>query len=436
MHIQSISMWTGKSDNYAYLVVDDKSKDAIIIDPANPDEVAPILNRLLDQKKINLTAIINTHHHWDHSGGNDRIIIGGKDCKLVTETPKDGESFKLGDINVKALYTPCHTQDSICWLMEDSTGRAIFTGDTLFHGGCGRFFEGTSEEMHIALNKTLAAVPDDTKVYPGHEYTKANVKFAMSVLQSEPVKKLHEFAENNKETQGKFTIGDEKQHNVFMRMDDPEIQKATGKTDPIEVMAQLREMKNSFNKPPKRRAPATAEASTPKVRQSKLAKENNITAAEENEIREAFALFAEKRKGVKEGVIPIGDVRRAMIALSITPAPSELHEFLTILDPEDEGFAEFESFLAICALKLHARSRTSDSYIQEVDEAFQLFTSGGGEGKITIATLRKIANDLKEEVGDDLLRDMILEANGGAGVGKGVEKGQFEEVMLRAGVWR
>ena len=110
-------------------------------------------------------------------------IIGGKDCKLVTETPKNGESFKLGDINVKALYTPCHTQDSICWLMEDSTGRAVFTGDTLFHGGmslnskyeyrtlmwvnlgCGRFFEGTAEEMNTALNKTLAAVPDDTKVY-------------------------------------------------------------------------------------------------------------------------------------------------------------------------------------------------------------------------------------------------------------------------------
>merc|ERR1712098_41609 len=101
-----------------------------------------------------------------------------------------------------------------------STGRVIFTGDTLFHGGCGRFFEGTPEEMDTALNKTLAAVPDDTKVYPGHEYTKANVKFAMGVLQSEPVKKLHTFAENNKETQGKFTIGDEKKHNVFMRMDD------------------------------------------------------------------------------------------------------------------------------------------------------------------------------------------------------------------------
>jgi len=62
-------------------------------------------------------------------------IIGGKDCEGVTQTPKNGEGFKIGDIAVKALYTPCHTQDSICWFMEDSTGRVVFTGDTLFHGG-------------------------------------------------------------------------------------------------------------------------------------------------------------------------------------------------------------------------------------------------------------------------------------------------------------
>lgn len=62
-------------------------------------------------------------------------MVGGKDCEGVTNTPKDGEDFKLGEITVKALYTPCHTQDSICWFMEDSTGRVVFTGDTLFHGG-------------------------------------------------------------------------------------------------------------------------------------------------------------------------------------------------------------------------------------------------------------------------------------------------------------
>lgn len=99
--------------------------------------------------------------------------------------------------------------------------------------------------MDTALNKTLATLPDDTKVYPGHEYTKGNVKFGVKVIQSEPIKKLESFATSNKETQGKFTIGDEKKHNVFMRLDDPEVQRFTGKTGRVDVMAALREAKNN-----------------------------------------------------------------------------------------------------------------------------------------------------------------------------------------------
>ncbi|KPM36985.1 hypothetical protein AK830_g9578 [Neonectria ditissima] len=249
----------GSHDNYAYLVIDDKSKDAVIIDPANPPEVAPILKEAIKAGKINLTAIVNTHHHWDHSGGNKKLleelglpkleIIGGKDCQGVTNTPKNGEAFKLGSITIKGVYTPCHTQDSICFYMEDGNDKAVFTGDTLFIGGCGRFFEGSAAEMHEALNKRLAALPDDTIVYPGHEYTKSNVKFGISVSQSDSVQKLHSYADNNKVTTGKFTIGDEKLHNVFMRVEDPDIQKVTGETEPVSVMAKLREMKNNF-KPP------------------------------------------------------------------------------------------------------------------------------------------------------------------------------------------
>jgi len=174
-------------------------------------------------------------------------VIGGKESQSVTKTPAHGEEFKIGDrISVKALHTPCHTQDSICYYMQDGDQRVVFTGDTLFIGGCGRFFEGNAAEMHRALNETLASLPDDTKVYPGHEYTKANVKFCMHVSQTEPIKKLEAFAEANKETQGKFTIGDEKLHNVFMRVHDPEVQKVTGKTDPVDVMDALRTMKNNM----------------------------------------------------------------------------------------------------------------------------------------------------------------------------------------------
>ncbi|KAF5600951.1 hydroxyacylglutathione hydrolase [Fusarium subglutinans] len=270
MHIQSIPMWEGSSNNYAYLVVDDKSKDAVIVDPANPPEVAPILKDAIKAGKINLTAIVNTHQRQQEAGktphndapstlvdthklaelGNPKLdIIGGKDCEGVTKTPGHGETFKLGDITFKGVHTPCHTQDSICFFVEDGKDKAVFTGDTLFIGGCGRFFEGNAEEMHEALNKRLSALPDDTVVYPGHEYTKANVKFAASVSQRDAVQKLHSFADNNKVTTGKFTIGDEKEHNVFMRVEDPEIQKQTGETEPVAVMAKLREMKNNFKEP-------------------------------------------------------------------------------------------------------------------------------------------------------------------------------------------
>ncbi|TLD27350.1 hypothetical protein PspLS_05333 [Pyricularia sp. CBS 133598] len=207
--------------------------------------------------------------------------------------------------------------------------------------------------------------------------------------------------------------------------------------------------------PAKRKAPTGASAGAskpaPKKRQSKLAKENNITAEEEAEIKEAFSLFSEPMEGEKEGVIPIDDVRRAMIALDIPPKDAaEQAEFVSILDPDDEGFAQYPSFVAICALKMHARHRTSDAHVQQVDDAFALFTTrrsdnddsnlsllGNSESVITMAHLRRVASMLNDDdVDDDLLRDMILEANGGAGVGRGVNRHEFEAVMRRAGVWR
>jgi len=137
-------------------------------------------------------------------------IVGGKDCASVTTTPSHNSTFEIGSIKVTALHTPCHTQDSICYFFEDGSDKAVFTGDTLFIGGCGRFFEGNAKEMHKALNEVLGALPDDTKVYPGHEYTKGNVRFAKKVLDSEAIRRLDDYSQKNKETQGKFTIGDEK----------------------------------------------------------------------------------------------------------------------------------------------------------------------------------------------------------------------------------
>ncbi|KAF2198929.1 hydroxyacylglutathione hydrolase [Delitschia confertaspora ATCC 74209] len=257
MHIQSIPMWEGTGNNYAYLVTDSVTSTSAIIDPANPPEVLSLLQQKTSSGSIKLESIINTHHHHDHAGGNVEMlkhfkvpIIGGKDCDKVNKVPAHGETFNIGEkIKVTALHTPCHTQDSICYYMEDSESgeRAVFTGDTLFIGGCGRFFEGSAKEMHKALNDVLAGLPDDTKVYPGHEYTKGNVKFAKSVLQEdEAVQKLDTYSQQNRETQGKFTIGDEKKHNVFMRVSDPTIQKIVGSEDPVEVIGKLRAMKDNF----------------------------------------------------------------------------------------------------------------------------------------------------------------------------------------------
>ncbi|RTE81817.1 hypothetical protein BHE90_003710 [Fusarium euwallaceae] len=246
----------GTTDNYAYLVVDQQSKNAVIIDPANPLEVMVVLNDAIQKEGVTLIAILNTHHHWDHAGGNADLIaglekleldvLGGEQCPRVTRILGHGDSFNLGATTVTSIHTPCHTQDSFCFFMETGRQRAVFTGDTLFVGGCGRFFEGSAAEMHASLNERLAALPQDTLIYPGHEYTRMNAEFAISVSQTEAIKRLHRYVDSNPITTGIFTIGDEKRHNVFMRVGEPEIQEAAGATDPVQAMHRLRQMKDSF----------------------------------------------------------------------------------------------------------------------------------------------------------------------------------------------
>ncbi|PLN86883.1 hypothetical protein BDW42DRAFT_157887, partial [Aspergillus taichungensis] len=160
--------------------------------------------------------------------------------------------------------------------------------------------------------------------------------------------------------------------------------------------------------PPKKRAtPSTAPK---KTRASKLARENDISAEEENEIKEAFHLFSAPHEDFpdeKEGVIPQEDVRKALVALGLPPTDSqELHSILSALDPTSTGLVPYAPFLAVAAAKLHSRS--DDATAAEVDAAFQLFTRGS-DGPITLNHLRRIARELKEDqLGEDLLRDMIL----------------------------
>lgn len=247
-----------REDNYAYLLIDNTSKKAAAVDPYSFDKV----KAAADQYGVQIVAVITTHHHFDHSGGNEQFakafpdvpIYGGSDqVKAVTKLVKDKDEFTIGDsITVKCLATPCHTQDSICYYVtdaKDSAQRGVFTGDTLFIAGCGRFFEGTGAEMHAALSY-LGTLPDDTLVYNGHEYTASNVKFARSVdPANSALSGLFGLLTETKMTTGLTTIKDEKLWNPFMRLSSEPIRKATKAAEDASlgaIMDELRNLKNNF----------------------------------------------------------------------------------------------------------------------------------------------------------------------------------------------
>lgn len=128
----------------------------------------------------------------DHAGGNEKLVskfnkslkvYGGDDrIGALTDKVKQDDEIRLGNLTIRCLFTPCHTTGHICYYIDSPNGeRAVFTGDTLFLGGCGRFFEGNATDMHAALIGKLSALPNDTNVYCGHEYTLQNLAFAKHV---------------------------------------------------------------------------------------------------------------------------------------------------------------------------------------------------------------------------------------------------------------
>jgi len=244
-----------RSDNYAYLLIDEETKEAAAVDVYDVAKVT----RKATEEGVQITALLTTHHHNDHSGGNSEfarsnkgvIVYGGSSSvPALTDEIKDGDTFKIGNnVNVKCLATPCHTQDSISYYVTDAKNpdqKGVFTGDTLFIGGCGRFFEGSADQMYKSLTY-LGSLPDDTVTYNGHEYTASNFKFGAHVEpQNEAIKEGIKLAKENKITTGLTTIGDEKQFNVFMRLQSDAVKRATGGSDPVSIMAKLRNMKNNF----------------------------------------------------------------------------------------------------------------------------------------------------------------------------------------------
>lgn len=164
-------------DNFCYLVID--GTRAAVVDPGEADPVRAALQR----EHLQLAAIWLTHHHHDHVGGVAALSAPGIDVVAhrsdlgrapgVTRVVDEGDTVELGSVRATILHNPGHTTGAISYLVEG----CVFTGDTLFGGGCGRLFEGTAEMMYASLKK-LAALPPETNVYFGHEYTASNLRYA------------------------------------------------------------------------------------------------------------------------------------------------------------------------------------------------------------------------------------------------------------------
>lgn len=244
------------SDNYGYLIHDSENDLTACIDTP---EVNPI-SRALAEKGWKLTHILNTHHHFDHAGGNLALkekwgctIVGAKrDAERIPGIDvqvDDGDSYDFGNHRAHIFDVSGHTIGHIAYYFE--TDAMLFSGDALFALGCGRLFEGTPDQMWSSLKK-LRALPDDTVVYCAHEYTQANARFALTVEPQNSdlvarAKEIDLLRADGKPTVPS-TIGLEKATNPFLRPMSADLQQTIGLAgaDLVEVFAETRRRKDSF----------------------------------------------------------------------------------------------------------------------------------------------------------------------------------------------
>jgi hydroxyacylglutathione hydrolase len=229
-------------DNYSYLIIDDSNKSACVVDPS---EAEPIIN-YLKNKDINLKYILNTHHHFDHIGGNENlkkefgsIVVGfKKDSERIPGIGiflEDDQIWEADNFKAKIIHVPGHTTGHICFNFFQE--KLAFTGDTLFSLGCGRIFEGTYEQMYESLNK-IKSLPKETKIYCGHEYTLSNSKFC---IKNDPdnqnlqkkIEQIKKLTLNGLPTIP-TTIKEELDCNIFLRAKN------------LESFSKLRDLKDNF----------------------------------------------------------------------------------------------------------------------------------------------------------------------------------------------
>ena len=229
-------------DNYSYLIIDKNNLKACVVDPS---EASPIIN-FVEKKKLKLVYILNTHHHYDHVGGNLELkrkynskVIGFKEDKKripgIDILVEDNQIWNEDNFEAKIYHVPGHTSGHIAFHFFKE--KKLFIGDTLFSLGCGRIFEGTNEEMFNSLNR-IKKIPDDTEIYCGHEYTLQNSKFCLTHDSTNLNLKNKILEIERKLKDGLPTIPtflkDELKCNIFLKAKD------------VESFSKLRDLKDNF----------------------------------------------------------------------------------------------------------------------------------------------------------------------------------------------
>lgn len=249
-------------DNYFWLIQPDaQSPCSYIIDPGS----AQVVHDYLKQHQLQLLGILLTHHHHDHIDGAAELrdtyqapIYGPRSARIpqVTHYLSEGDELPLGKLKAKILEIPGHTLDHIAYLIEiPEQPSRLFSGDTLFGAGCGRLFDGTAPLLYAALQR-IATLPDDTLIYGGHEYTLANIRFALTIEPDNAELQARQALESEKRQQGIATLptqlGLEKRTNPFLRCHLNSIRHSVAQisgntfaTD-AEVFASLRLIKDRF----------------------------------------------------------------------------------------------------------------------------------------------------------------------------------------------